>query len=306
MPAGVSIVIVSYNVCGLLRNCLHSIEQQNIETEIIVVDNCSADGSVTMVRQEFPSVKLIANQTNAGFSEANNQGIAACQGQFIFLLNPDTEMKAGSLGTLLDFASAQKELFIVGPQLLNTDGSLQVSAWKEPSPMDMILESVFLHKLFGVSEYPPEQFQTPFQAGMLSGAALLFPRDLYREIGGLDPKLFWMEDADFAYRARRSRANVVYFPSATVVHHSGQSSKKNQSLAITNQLLSKLKYYRKHFGFSTMLYAALFCHLHIVSRIVLFSILSLFREDYMVKFKAYLFALPRFYLFFFTNDQRIT
>jgi len=305
MRAEVSIVIVSYNVKDLLLKCLESIRREDVDAEVIVVDNNSTDGTQEVIGKDL-GITFVGNSGNKGFSYANNQGIDASSASQILLLNPDTEVKPGALRTLLDFAKAQPKLSVIGPQLLNTDGSLQPSAWKKPSPWDMVLESVFLNKLFGISEYDPEEFQKQFEPGMLSGAALLFPRELYLRTGGLDAELFWMEDADFATRARKEGAKIIYFPSAQIIHHSGQSSKKNQSVVISNQLLSKLKYYRKHQGLFVMLLAAVFCFFHIVSRIILFGLLSPFGSNFLVKAKAYLYALPRFFSYIFTNNRRVT
>lgn len=306
MRSAVSIVIVSYNVCGLLRQCLKSIYDQQIDAEVIVVDNASSDDSVNMVRSEFAAATLIVNTGNVGFSAANNQGIAASTGERILLLNPDTELTPGALQKLLHFAAQQAGLTLIGPQLLNSDHSLQISAWKSPSPLDMILESAFLHRIFRTSEYGSAVLSNSFEPGMLSGAALLFSRELHKQIGGLDPQLFWMEDADYAYRTRKAGGRILYYPEAKIVHHSGQSSKKNLTIVISNQLISKLKYYRKHWGVAALLLASLFCLLHIVTRIVLFGILAIAGKDYARKCAAYVGALPRFFSYLFTGNKRVT
>lgn len=307
MPSGISIVIVSYHVRDLLRACLASVFAQEIPgTEVIVIDNASSDGTLQMIREEFPQVKLIANEKNAGFSAANNQGMQLAKGDFIFLLNPDTELRQGALQAMLDFAAREKELFLLGPRLYNSDGSLQVSAWKSPGVWNTVSEALFLHRLLKVSEYPQEQFEKTFSPGMLSGAALFFPKALFEKIGGLDPELFWMEDADFSYRAAEAGAKLVYFPAAEVIHHSGQSSKKNQKVVIANQLLSKLKYYRKHQSFFAFLIGALFCFLHIVSRIVLFGLAGIFSRRFAEKAGAYVFALGKYFRYLFANDKRVT
>lgn len=306
MSAQVSVIIVSYNVSELLRACLRSVFADFAAAEVVVVDNASSDDSVSMIQTEFPLVKLIANKTNAGFSAANNQGIEASTGEFIFLLNPDTELKAGAIQSMLNFAAQSGQSVLIGPQLLNSNGTVQVSAWKKPNPLDMITEAFFLHRIFGISEYPQSKFDGTFEAGMLSGAALFFPRSLYSKTGGLDPNLFWMEDADFSRRAMQAGTKVIYFPAAHVVHHSGQSSKKKLKRVISNQLLSKLKYYRKHFGYAVMAFTSLFCLIHIVSRMVLFGLAGIFSHSHAEKAGAYTFALGRFFSYLFTGDQRVT
>lgn len=306
MPSLVSVIIVSYNVSELLRKCLYSVFAQGQQVEVYVVDNASSDDSVAMVRRDFPQVKLIANTGNSGFSAANNQGMEACSGDFIFLLNPDTELKAGAIAAMISYCQNEKDTVLLGPRLENSDGSLQVSAWKKPVPFDMISESLFLHRVFAVSVYPLVQFNAVFQPGMLSGAALFFPRSLYEKNGGLDPNLFWMEDADFSVRASEAGSKLVYLPAASVIHHSGQSSKKNIKRVIANQLLSKLKYYRKHSGLAVMLFTSFFCFVHIVSRMVIFGLSGIFSQSRAEKAAAYTFALGRFFSYLFTGDQRVT
>ena len=306
MSAQVSVIIVSYNVSDLLRACLHSVLLQNIAVEIIVIDNASTDDSVSMIRTQFPNVKLIANSGNAGFSAANNQGMELASGEYFFLLNPDTELKPGAIESMVKRLAQSDKTILLGPQLLNSDGTIQVSAWKKSSPWDMIAEAFFLHRIFGVSEYPKTNFNTEFEAGLLSGAALFFPRSLYEKSGGLDTNLFWMEDADFCRRAKLSGASVLYFPSAGLVHHSGQSSKKNLKRVIANQLLSKLKYYRKHFGYAVMAFTSLFCLFHILSRIFILGMAGIFSQSYAEKAGAYFFSLGRFFSYLFTGDQRVT
>lgn len=305
MTAEVSVVIVSYNVAELLRNCLQSVFDQHCNVEVVVVDNCSTDNSLEMVRNEFPQVTLIANSNNVGFSEANNQGIKASSAAFIFLLNPDTELKADALQNLLKCARAAGGNCVIGPRLLNTDGSLQISAWKKSTPWSMIAEAFFLRSVFMVAEYNRAAFNAKFNPGMISGAAMLFPRKLTNEIGGLDPKLFWMEDADFCYRASKVNASIIYDPSGVVLHHSGQSAKKNLGVVITNQLLSKLKYYRKHYGLTVMVLTTPFCLFHIVSRLMIFTILAPMSKDNASKAKAYWFAAGRFFSYVFSGDARI-
>lgn len=302
----VSVIIISYNVSDLLRACLKSVHAQGVDCEVIVVDNASSDDSVAMVRSAFPHVKLINNKSNVGFSAANNQGMEHATGEYILLLNPDTEIRNGALQKLLSFARQQDSPGLIGPRLVNSDGSLQPSAWKKPSPWDMIFEALFLHLVFRTSEYSNKKFQQQFEPGMLSGAALLFPRKLYEDIGGLDPRLFWMEDADFATRVRKAGGKVIYYPGAEIVHHSGKSSQKNLTLVISNQLISKLKYYVKHNGILTMMFVSVFCFSHIISRLLIFAVLSPFGALFRAKARAYLGAIPRFLGYLFLARQNVS
>src|SRR5271157_5385399 len=153
MMPELSIVIVSYNVKDFLYSCIVSIRKSKLTVEIIVVDNNSSDGSIEMVKEKFPFVKRIINTENLGFSYANNQGIALATSDNILLLNPDTELKDGSLEKMISYLQAQKELCIIGPKLINSDVSLQLSCLKFPNVFNIIAEVFYLHFLFSSKEY---------------------------------------------------------------------------------------------------------------------------------------------------------
>ena len=216
----ISIIIVSYNVKDFLFNCIVSVQKYFSEAEIIVVDNNSSDGSVEMLKQNFPLVKLIDNKENKGFSGANNQGIVMARSENILLLNPDTEVIDGALNKMISFLETQKELCIVGPQLLNTDKTLQKSCWKFPKVIEIIAETFYLHLLFNSKYYSNKKQETVFEVDALSGAALLFKKELLQKIGILDENLFWMEDVDLCYRNKKSGGSNIYFPEAKIIHHS--------------------------------------------------------------------------------------
>jgi len=304
----VSIVIVSYNVKDLLVKCLESIyrfRNNSIKTEIIIVDNHSSDGTIHSIKELFPEVMMIDNKRNTGFSFANNQGIEASTGEYIFLLNPDTEMNADVIDVLLSECRSEKNQ-IISPGLRNSDGTLQVSCYKFPGLFSVIAEAFFLHGVFSVYKYPPDYFNRKFFPDWASGAALFFHMDVYKKIGKLDENLFWMDDVDFCYRAFLKNIKTVYLPGKWVVHHSGKSSEKNLPVTISNQLISKAKYLLKHNGMVVSTIALFFILFQIVSRIILFSLLSPFKKIYWYKLNAYLITLGRFFNFIFKSDQSIS
>ena len=141
-----SIVIVSWNVRDLLRQCLRSIlaGSQTCRLEVIVVDNVSTDSSAEMVRAEFPDIHLIVNAENRGFPAANNQGIATAEGRYVLILNPDTEIVGDALATMVAYADAHPDVGIVGPQLLNEDRSVQSSRRHFPTLTTALFESTWL------------------------------------------------------------------------------------------------------------------------------------------------------------------
>jgi GT2 family glycosyltransferase len=304
----ISIIIVNYNVKQLLLNCLASIyskENALLSIETIVIDNDSKDDSVEAVIKEFPQIILIANKFNAGFSGANNQGMQIAKGKHILLLNPDTEIISDALSQLINYIHKNNNCAIVAPQLLNSDGSIQTSVWKNHSVWDLVIETFYLHKFFDSINYPIEQLKTTFEAKTLSGAALFFRKSLIDKMGMLDEQFFWMEDIDFCYRAQQF-GTIAYLHSAQIKHHSGQSQKKNYNVAISNQLLSKLKYYKKHNSVIPVFIATLSCFIFIITRLFVFSLLGPIKEIYELKSKAYFYTLKRFFKYLFLNDKSLT
>lgn len=306
MKPEISIIIVSYNVKQLLFTCLDTLYRFNdkVNFEVIVIDNDSKDGSCEMIKDSFVKVKLIANKFNAGFSGANNQGMRIAEGNFIFLLNPDTEFLDNSLEKLIDFAKLHPEFSLIAPRLLNSDHSLQISVWKDHHFTDLILETFYLHNFFNTINYSIEHFQNSFEVRTISGAAMFFNRKLMESIGMLDENYFWMEDIDFSMRAQKV-GKVFYYRDSIIVHHSGQSQKKNYDKSIANQLISKLKFYKKNEGILAYWLSVFACFLLILSRWFVFSILSPIKNIYRLKSKAYFYTYNRFFDFVFNNKKGI-
>lgn len=235
-----SILIVNWNVRDLLRECLRSVleetdnrrQEWGEEIEIIVVDNDSRDGSVDMVRSEFPGVRLIANDRNVGFGAANDQGYQGSRGGYVLLLNPDTMITGSAIGHLLDFMDRQPRVGAVGCRLLNTDGSLQ--RWTGgafPNLANVACHYLFLDRLLPARLRPRPLFldrdaQEDLDVGWVSGACMMLRREA---LGGsiFDPRFFlYGEDLELCYRLKHGGWGVVYTPSASIVHHQGASMKQ--------------------------------------------------------------------------------
>ena len=300
--ASVSIVIVSFNVKTLLRECLTSLSGIPDEYEIIVVDNASSDGSQEMIKNEFPEVSFIDTGENIGFSPANNLAVNSSKADYILLLNPDTIVFKNTLQLWLKL-HIESAAGLSGCRLLNSDRSLQISAWKTPWVLDSFLELLYLHRLFSITRYSQKKFSTDFEAQNVSGAAMLFSRDVYQKIGGLDPHLFWMEDTDLCYRISKVGEKVLYFYQPEIVHIGGQSSKTNYNRVISNQLISRLKFVCKHGSALSFYMLQVIIYLHVFSRIMLFGVFSLFKST--PKFKAYLFSLTRLNNYIWRKDMSI-
>ncbi len=220
----VSIVIVNYNVKELILTCLRSLfhfHSNHDLFEVIVVDNQSADGSCKAISDEFPQVILIENKVNEGFPKANNQGFSIANGEFIFMLNPDTEFIENSIDKMVSYMDQHTNVSVLGPGLLNTDGSRQQSVWRYPSLKSIFCEFHYLSVLLKQKNYREKDFTKIFEAESFSGAAIFFRTSVLEKIGNLDETMFWIEDVEFCYRAVQSNLTCIYFPETKIVHHIG-------------------------------------------------------------------------------------
>jgi N-acetylglucosaminyl-diphospho-decaprenol L-rhamnosyltransferase len=251
-----SVVIVNWNVRDLLQRCVESVlsSKRSITTEIIVVDNASVDGSVEMLRAEFPQTVLIANPENRGFPAANNQGIAAAQGRYVLLLNPDTEVLADALDALVQYMDAHPDVGLVGPQLLHPDGQVQSSRRRYPTLATLFFESTWLESLaprallrrYYVLDQPDNAV---LDVDWITGAAMLARREVIQQVGGMDERFFmYSEELDWCRRIKAAGWRVVYHPEARVIHYEGKSSEQAMPARHVNFQRSKIRYARKYHG----------------------------------------------------------
>ena len=293
----VSVVIVNYNVKDLILISLRTLYQYhpNTDLEVIVVDNDSKDGSPEAIAHEFPQVKLIANKFNAGFPAGNNQGFKIATGDYIFMLNPDTEFIENSIDPMVDYLEGHSEAWLVAPKLLNTDGTLQQSYWRYPTLTSVFCESFYMRFLLKKKNYKDKDPNEVFYGETFSGAALFFRKELMDRIGMLDETMFWIEDVEFCWRANHNNYLCYYFHKTKIYHHIGQSAKKNYNISLSNQNYNKIKFFRKHHSkFATFLIVCITL-IHVIAKTIVFGLLSPFKEVYYLKFKAYLYTYPRIF-----------
>lgn len=251
----VSVVVVSYEVRDLLRRCLATVTaQQGVEVEAWVVDNASNDGSADMVAAEFPGVRLIRNQENLGFARANNQALALARGDWLLLLNPDTALPAGALGTLVEVFDRHPGAGAVGLALVNPDGSPQPSCHAFPGVVNMTLESLGLRHValkfgFGTPTEAPAPRGGEGEVDWVSGACLCLSRAACSAVGGLEERLFmYGEEPDWCWRARRAGFATVWSEAARVVHHGGASGEGSRGELFVRNLEARLTFLRHHRG----------------------------------------------------------
>jgi GT2 family glycosyltransferase len=251
-----STIIVSWNTKQLLKNCLQSLlhELKDIESEVFVVDNNSEDNSADMVANEFPQVKLIRNDTNRGFAAANNQVLAQAQGKYILLLNPDTEIFPNAIKNLIGFLNTNDKAYVVAPQLINSDGSIQRSCRSFPTFLAMLYELIGLsrlfpnHKLFGHYKMLEFDHNHERQVDQPEGACLLIRRSVIERIGMLDEGYFMLfEEVDWCYRIKQAGLEIWFTPKAKVKHHYGQAIKQVKIKMILSSHRGLYRFWSKHY-----------------------------------------------------------
>jgi GT2 family glycosyltransferase len=244
-----SVIIINWNTKKLLRDCLKSIEENKgcISLQIIVVDNASTDGSVEMIRTEFPKIDLIINKENLGFARANNAALPLVNGRYVFLLNSDTVVNSGTFDSSVSFLNEHKEVGCLAPKILNADGSVQHPCYiKEPSLVTEFISCFELKKWFPVYDSIPAGNEI-VEVAHGCGAALIIRKEIIDKIGLFDEKMiFSFEDADLCLRIRRSGWKIVHFPSAVIVHYGGQSRKLLNDQGINAMYKSRYVFFRKY------------------------------------------------------------
>ena len=252
-----SIVIVNYNTCDLVLACLESVCQSISPTsaEVWLVDNASTDGSVSAVRQKFPSVIVIANTENLGFARANNLALRRAKGKVLVLLNPDTLVFPDTFSNLLAAFNHNKTAGLVAPQLLNPDNTIQPSLGNFASSWTELFFQFFLFKLFP-SPYPlgntihssqKRYYSYPHPVQWASGACLAVCSEVVAQVGLLDESIFmYGEDMEWCYRVQQAGFQNWFWPQARVTHLARQSSSRDYARWIENYTRGNLTFIRLH------------------------------------------------------------
>lgn len=258
-----SIIIVNFNVKAFLQNCLLSVRKslEDIPSEIIVVDNASDDGSVEIIKKNFPDVKLIELSENLGFSKANNIGLKIAKGEYICLLNPDTIVEEDTFNTMIRFMESHPEAGMAGCKILNPDGTFQLACRRSfPTPW------VAFTKIFGLSALFPksklfarynitylDENQT-YEVDAISGSFMFLRRDVYEKVGGLDESFFmYGEDLDWCFRIKEAGFKIYYVHSTKIIHFKGESTKRSNIDEVKHFYNAMRLFVRKHFSGSFLM-----------------------------------------------------
>lgn len=252
-----SVIIVTYNVRDLLRACLRSVlaSEGNVSYEVIVVDNCSSDGSAPMVRAEFPDVQVIASPVNCGYAYGNNLGLVQASGRYVLLLNPDTELPAKALAEMIAYLDERPWAGAAGPKLVRADGSLDLACRRTfPSPEVSLYRMLGLSRLFprsrrfaryNLTYLDPDE---PTEVDSVVGAFMLIRREALDVVGLLDESYFmYGEDLDLCFRLKQAGWRVLYNPAVVVLHHKGESSRQRRFRTTYEFYRAMYVFYRKHY-----------------------------------------------------------
>jgi N-acetylglucosaminyl-diphospho-decaprenol L-rhamnosyltransferase len=242
-----AVVVVTYNALPWLEQCLDSVRGH----DTVVVDHGSSDGTVALVRESFPDVRVVEEE-NRGLAFGWNTGVAQTSGRYVLLLNSDAWLDEGALDALVAFADAHPQAAVVGPRLRNTDGTLQRSVRGFPTLWRLATEYLFLRKLA-----PRSRLFNAFYAGgfahdevreaeFLMGAVLLVRREAIEQVGPADDAFFlFSEETDWCYRFEQAGWKVLFFPGAEATHVYGAS---HGGRLFVEQVKGHLRFLRKHRG----------------------------------------------------------
>jgi Predicted glycosyltransferases len=229
-----SIIIVNYNVTQLLRNCLASIKKYvtGIDHEVIVMDNASSDVSWKDLIAEFPEVRFIASPNNGGFAKANNQAIQGAKGDYLLILNPDTEIEGFYMQEVLDFADSKADFGCLGVRMHDAQGNFLPESKRSVPDMFNSFEKLFTNFRKNNSKSYYRNDIDEYGVGeveVITGAFLLIKRGVYEKIGGLDETYFmYGEDIDLCYTLLKQGYQNYYYGKASILHHKGESTIKDQ------------------------------------------------------------------------------
>jgi len=271
-----SVIIVNYNVKNYLEQCLYSVQKAaiGIDIEIYVIDNNSVDGSVEMVRNSFPDVKLIANTDNKGFATACNQGLELSAGKYALLLNPDTVVSDNSFSACIQFMETHKDAGALGVRMINGQGQfLPESKRSLPTPL------ISFYKIFGLSALFPKskkfgKYQLKYiaenelaEVEVLSGAFMFLRTETLQKTGFLDEQFFmYGEDIDLSYRITKAGYKNYYFPETSIIHYKGESTKKASLNYVRIFYKAMIIFAKKHYTNKNLGLFLFFIHLAIYFR----------------------------------------
>jgi hypothetical protein len=284
----VSVIIVSWNARDYLMDCLQSLISKNSisRTEIIVIDNASNDHSPDAVRERYPFVKLIRNETNRGFAAANNIGIGMGRGRYVCLVNSDVRVLNGCIDRLCSYMDQNPSIGMLAPRILNADLTLQPSVRRFPTLWSSLCRALALDTFFsqsGMSGGEMMAFGSEDKSrsvDVLSGCFMMVRRGAIEQVGVLDENFFiYAEDIDWCRRFRQAGWDVVYYPGAQAIHYGDGSSSNAPIKFFIEMQKANLQYWKKHHGLTKQVAYFLITFFHQILRIAGNSVVYTFKPS---------------------------
>jgi GT2 family glycosyltransferase len=309
-PAGervlprVSIVIVVWNAKNYVWECLESLREhcQSTYDEVIVVDNCSLDGTAEMIARLFPEFRLIRNPENYGFAKANNIGISISSGELICLVNSDVKFTNDCISLIRDYMVSEPQVAMVGPKMLGPDGSVRRSTMRLPDVWSYFchavgLDSIFKgSRLFGAWLMSDFDHRRTLPVEVLNGWFLVVRRQAVQRVGLLDTEFFmYGEDVEWCHRFKKAGEQLVFFADAEAIHYGGASSSSAPVQFHLEKCRANWRYWRKHHGWlgqvGFLSVFAIHHGLRLISSSCAYLCLPHFRSQSAVKVKRNLSSL---------------
>jgi GT2 family glycosyltransferase len=270
----VAVAIISFNTREHLRACLTTVLAEE-PREVIVLDNGSSDGSVEMVRRDFPQITLHVEPTNPGYGGAANRAIGGCSSEYVLLLNSDTLLQGGALRALSAYLDSHPRAGIVGPRLVNLDGTLQPSCFEFPTPLITLLHHTTLGSLIRYLPIIRDRYLGTWSHAYartvpwLVGAALAIRREAFEEVGGFDESYFmYFEEVDLCYRLRAAGWETHYAPVTDVTHVGGASTLQSRADMRAQMFASALRFHERHRSRAGVFQATLVVQVIMLGRLV--------------------------------------
>ena len=275
-----SVIILNYNTRELLNKCLRSVleSEASFGIEVVVADNGSKDGSLDMVKREFPTVVIVDNAANMGFSKGNNQAIRIAKGKYILLLNSDTTVRKNTFTESVNYLNSHPEVGVLGAKVLLPDGRLDKACRRKfPNPINSFLRLFGLRKF---SDYNVEgSIDQIMEVDAVMGAYMMVPKKVIDKVGMLDEEYFmYGEDLDWCWRIKEAGYKVVYYPKSEITHYKYGSSQSIPFFVIKMAHQAMKIFYRKHYAPKYNRLFNQFVYLGISLRMFLVMFVNMFRS----------------------------
>jgi N-acetylglucosaminyl-diphospho-decaprenol L-rhamnosyltransferase len=254
MTHDLAIIIVSTNEARWLTPCLSTIFEHrgNLDLDVVVVDNESADGTRELVERDFPWARVVPS-TNHGFSHANNRGLITTDARYVLFLNPDTEILSGTFEGLVRALDARPEVGLVGARQLTADGALFPTIRRFPNALRLLGDALGAERLphrpgwLGERELDLARYDTELECDWTSGSFLLARREALESAGYLDERFFiYSEETDLCLRIKRAGWEIRHLPDMTILHHAEKAGINPKMIA--QDVFTRMQYSRKHFS----------------------------------------------------------